>query len=132
MDSHFESYPSLDPLADGIRQLPGKSAGNDVTWASAETETPHWVEITLREEATIREFTLYWAREESASRVIEIQIPEGDGWRTIHRAADLPAKQCVQLAFAPVKISRIRLLQPKGGGSTARPNLLWLTEIEAR
>jgi hypothetical protein len=132
VDSHYSNYPDVAPLIDGVRQLPGKSAGNDVTWASAEDGTPHWVELTLRQEATVREVAIYWAREISASRTIEIQVPDGDTWRTVGRADSLPAKQAVTVAFPPIKTKRFRVYQPANGGSEARPGLMWITEIEAR
>jgi len=132
VDSNYPSYTDLTPLTDGVRHLPGKGAGSDVTWASAENDSPHWVDITLRKQAKLSELTLYWARENSASRIIEIQIPKGDGWQAIHRADALPAKQCVELKFKPVATSRFRIYQPSNGGSAERPGLLWFTEIEAR
>jgi hypothetical protein len=132
VDSNYPSYDDLTPLTDGVRHLPGKGAGSDVTWASAENDSPHWVDFTLRKRAKISELTLYWARENSASRIIEVQIPKGDGWQTIHRADALPAKQCVELKLKPVTTSRFRIYQPSNGGSAERPGLLWFTEIEAR
>jgi len=33
-------------------------------------------------------------------------------------------------AFSPVQTSRLRIVQRDGGGNAARPNIMWLREIE--
>jgi hypothetical protein len=135
VDSHYPDYPSVAALTDGILPVPGGGAGNAETWASAEDGAPHWVEIRLKAPATIREVTVYWApRDTARSRRLEILVPEGKSWRVVAAApkAGLPPKPQVTLRFTPVKTDRFRVRQPAGGGSKARPGLLWIAEIEAR
>jgi hypothetical protein len=134
VDSHFENYPSVAPLTDGVRHLPGGGAGNDVTWASAENDQPHWVEVRLKSPVEIREVTVYWARVSSASRQVQVQVPDGDGWRTVYTppADGLEALPGVTLRFEPVTTDRFRLYQPANGGAASRPGLMWINEIEAR
>lgn len=136
-DSSFTNYPSLASLQDGVTVMPGVSAGNDLTWASDETDTPHWLEIHLKKPVRLREVSLYWARPSSGyhtSRQFEIQVPAGAGWRAVWHtpAAGLATAACTRCPFAPVVTDRIRVYQTAGGGSAARPNLLWQGEVEVR
>ena len=134
VDSHYPEYPSAAPLIDGVRKLPGSSAGNDVTWASAETAADHWIQVRLPHPVTVREATIHWARPAVASRSVHIQIPAGDGWRTV---ADTPVggygtRETMTWRFAPVTTDCLRFFQPAGSGPASRPNLMWVTEVEAR
>ena len=137
VDSCFSSYPSLACLQDGFVDLDGISCGNDVSWASAETEEPHWLEVHLAAPQRIREMILYWAHASQVYRTSqrwEIQVPEGDGWRPIYRSPDPPLAptKYTRCRFDPVVTDRLRLWQPAGNGCAERPQLLWLGEVEVR
>jgi hypothetical protein len=137
VDSNFPSYPSLAALQDGFVDLDGISCGNDVSWASAETEEPHWVEIGLPEPQRLHEMTIYWAHASKVYRTSqrwEVQAPDGGGWRTVYRSPDPPIAptKFTRCRFDPVVTDRLRLWQPARSGSEERPNLLWLGEIEVR
>lgn len=137
VDSSFSGYESTAPLQDGNTTLPGDTLPGTITWASAETDTPHWVEIDLGRERTIREVTVYWANYTdriNTSRTVEVQVPKGDGWRSIYKSpsnGEEPA-QVTTFAFDPVTTQRLRIWQPAGGGGIHRPNLMWLAEVEVR
>ncbi|MCK5805868.1 MAG: discoidin domain-containing protein [Lentisphaeria bacterium] len=134
VDSHYDTYPDLTPITDGVRTLPGAGAGNDVCWASAETEAPHWIDIKMKKPVKFGEVTLHWPRLSGASRKIEVQVRKGDGWKTIGTSPKegLAERLNATVRFAPVTTSRFRILQPVGGGSAGRPNLMWVMEVEAR
>ncbi len=137
VDSYFPNYPSLEPLRDGYKILSGAGAGNDVTWASAENETPHWIEVTLPEEKTLSEVTVYWAYSGSTfytSQHVMVQVPAKNGWKTMYDTPEgsQEAKRSSTYSFEPVQTQRFRVYQPPGGGPSSRPNLMWVAEVEAR
>ena len=135
-DSFFAGYPSLAPLQDGRTDLPGDHCLNDISWASAETPEPHWVEVDFGRPRRIQEVTLCWAlfdgKYHTATR-FEVQAPADGGWRTIGATAQAlePAK-FTTVGFPPVTTSRVRVLQPAGAGPVFRPNLMWLAEVFVR
>lgn len=135
--SHFVNYPSLDCLQDGEAPPPGTTLPNAISWASAETESPHWVEVDFGRVREISEVVVHWANYEHqfhTSRIFEVQIPDDGGRRTVYRSPEEgePEALYTRAEFEPVEVRRFRVWQPAGGGSEARPNLMWLTEIEAR
>ena len=136
-DSSFSGYDDMAVLQDGIKPEAGSSLPGSVSWASAETGAPHWLEVDLGQPRELKEVSLYWANyshELHTSRCFEVQVPEGDGWRTVYRSPEAGEKPgaCTTAEFEPQTVSRFRVYQPAGCGSPARPNLMWLTEIEAR
>lgn len=134
VDSSYPDYPSIEPLTDGVRDLPGSGAGNDVTWASAENDQPHWIEVHLKEKRALKEVTVYWARDTVISRRIEVQVQENGEWRAqAATAADAAAlRRCQTLRFAPIDTDRFRVYQPSNSGPESRPGLMWVLEVEAR
>lgn len=133
----FGGYESVTPINDGVTTMPGDSCGPDITWASAEVEADHWVEVTLPKPEEIKEISVYWAAYTHVThtpRHFKIQVPEGTGWKAVYASPSEGEKvSSVSTArFAPVKVSKFRVFMPKGQGSTSRPNLLWIGEIKAR
>ena len=138
VDSHYETYyPSVAPLTDGFSQLTGEGAGNDVTWASAENDQPHWIEIKLPEPKPIKEVTVYWAYSGSTfytSQNIHIQVPDDGGWRTVYTppGGGFGPQRNTSFFFGEVTTDRFRVYQPPNGGPAPRPGLMWAAEVEAR
>ncbi len=135
-DSFFAGYPSLAALQDGKTDLPGDHCLNDISWASAETPEPHWVEVDFGRPRRIHEVTLCWAlfdgKYHTATR-FEVQAPADEGWRTIGAPANgLQPAKFTTVDFPPVTTSRVRVLQPAGAGPVFRPNLMWLAEVLVR
>lgn len=137
VDSNYPNYPSIEPLTDGHKFLSGAGAGNDVTWASAENDAPHWIAVTMEEEKELSEVTIYWAYSGSTfhtSQKIMIQVPADSGWETVYESPDEgPGQQrSTTVTFDPVTTDSFRIFQPPGGGSSGRPDLMWVAEVEAR
>lgn len=136
-DSCFSGYDDMAVLQDGVKPEAGASLPGTVSWASAENSSPHWVEVEFGRPQTVKEVTVYWANyshELHTSRCFEVQIPDGEGWKTVYRSPDEGEKPatCTTAEFAPITLSKLRIYQPGESGSQSRPNLMWLTEIEAR
>ena len=137
VDSCYPNYPLVSSLTDGYNQLTGQGASNDVTWASAEGGSPHWIDITLPEPKPLKEVTVYWAYSGSTfftSRQIEIQIPDNGGWKTVYTSPDkgIPVGRHKTFAFDEVTTDRFRVYQPGNGGPESRAGLMWIAEVEAR
>jgi hypothetical protein len=124
-------------LIDGFKMLDGSGAGNDVTWASAEVDGPHWIEITLPEPKPMTEVTVYWAYSGQTfhtSQHIQIQVADNDRWRRVADSGDqvLSPQRNHTLRFDEVTTDRIRVYQPQKGGTVGRPDLMWVAEVEVR
>ncbi|MFO7947484.1 MAG: discoidin domain-containing protein [Armatimonadota bacterium] len=137
VDSCFANYESLAPLNDGAKDLTGVHCRNDVSWASAETPSPHWIEVTLDEPRTIEEVSVWWAYYNNTyhtSQDIEIQVPDGDGWKIVYQSPEggHEPSAVTTFRFEPLETDRFRIYQHAGGGCAGRPDLMWVAEIEAR
>ncbi len=137
VDSNYPNYPLVSALTDGHNQLTGQSSSNDVTWASAENSTAHWIEITLPEPKPLKEVTVYWAYSGSTfytSRQIQIQIPDNGGWKTVYTSpkAGIPVGRNKTFVFDEVTTNRFRVYQPVNSGPESRSSLMWIAEVEAR
>lgn len=137
VDSHFSGYESLAALNDGVTTMPGDHCGNDLSWASAEVATDHWAQITFPRPTPIAEVTVHWAAYTNIShtpRHFEIQVPEGQGWKTVY-ASPAEGEKIAPLTtarFAPLTTRSFRVFMPKSKGPPGRPNLLWIGEVKAR
>jgi hypothetical protein len=135
-DSCFPDYTSLAPLQDGRTDLPGDHCRNDVSWASAEAPEPHWVEIDFGQVRRVTQVSLCWgyyAGLYHTSQRWEVQVPDGDGWRTVWAAPPegLEPRPFTTARWGFAITRRLRIYQPLGGGPPGRPDLLWLAEVLA-
>ncbi|HHX40316.1 MAG TPA: discoidin domain-containing protein [Armatimonadetes bacterium] len=131
VDSCFEGY-TPETLVDGKVMEPGATTYG-VTWASAETGTPHWVVLVFDKPRAVAGVELYWAHfqgEYMVSSRYAIEAWDGARWRPLAEATgEQPAKSTTH-RFAPVTTTAIRIRQPARGGHPGRPHLMWLTEIK--
>jgi len=131
VDSCFPNY-SPDALIDGDWQTCAGAGGSDVTWASAETGSDHWIEVTLPKPESIDSVALYWAYKKPSKKV-EAQVQKDGKWTCVGVAERAAAEQaCTLIRFDPVRTDRIRVFQPAGHGREDRPNLAWVGEISVR
>lgn len=138
VDSCFPGYESLVALNDGVTALPGDTCPNELTWASAETDTDHWAEVQLPRPQLLKEVTVFWAA--YTDRVYSpqhyaIQVPEGEGWKAVYEspaAGEKPGSPVTTARFCLLKTDRFRVFMPAGQGAAIRPRLLWIAEIQAR
>ena len=128
VDSNFSGYrPNV--LTDG-QVNPDKVHWTDVAWASDDQPKEHWITLRFPKPTTVRQMTVWWAKDEGqlrASATLDLQVPDGDDWRTV--AMGEPQGEQTILAAPGGPLTALRLRQPAGGGSRARPNLLWVSEI---
>ena len=131
VDSSHAGYDAT-PLNDAVMSAP-TAPFVERAWASADTEAEHWVLVTLRRKAEVVAVALHWAYEHqvvNSSRHVLIQVPEGDGWRTVAEVRnEEPTLQNV-VKLEGINADKVRVVQPAGEGSVNRPNLMWLSEVE--
>lgn len=133
VDSCYPNY-SPETLTDGVVMEPGVST-TTVTWASADTEEPHWAMLAFDEPRRVEGLELFWAHYQgdyATSQRYTIEYWDGKGWKRLAQTKDAkPTKSSVH-TFKAVTTSAIRVWQPAGGGCAARPNLMWLTDIQIK
>jgi serine/threonine protein kinase len=135
VDSSYDGYTSK-PLHDGVHDVKRISGMryNEGNWASAETHEPHWIELQLRDPARVSAVYVYWGFDRDrfvASRRIELQTPDERGeWQTISTIAPGSNYDRTAFEFAPVKTTRLRILQPAQQGPPGRPFVMWVREVK--
>ncbi len=135
VDSSYDGY-TLTPLTDNewdVRRI-SKMKYNEGNWASAETQTPHWIELSFDQPVRLAAVYVYWGFDRNRfmpSRRAELQLmDEGGRWQTISRME--PDKDYDRMAFefAPTSATRARIFQPAQQGPTGRPFIMWVREVK--
>lgn len=129
-DSLFEGY-APGTLNDGIQTY----AGADFTrqaMATAEMPTPHWAQITFPAERPVSRVVIYWAHDRGnlhAPRSFEVQVLEGEEWRTVFEGGEKAPPFFTVCEFEEVATTAVRIYQPTGQGG-GRADILWIAELE--
>ncbi len=135
VDSSYDGY-TLTPLTDNewdVRRI-GKMKYNEGNWASAETQTPHWIELSFDKPVRLAAVYVYWGFDRNRfmpSRRAELQLMDARGrWQTISKME--PDKDYDRMAFefAPLNATRARIFQPAQQGPTGRPFIMWVREVK--
>jgi serine/threonine protein kinase len=134
VDSNFDGY-SAAPLTDGETNVQriARMRYNTGNWASAETPTPHWIELAFDHPSRVHAVYVYWGFDRDRfmpSRRVELQAPDNGGdWRTV--SAMQPGNDHDRMAFefAPITTTRVRIFQPAQQGPANRPFVMWVREV---
>lgn len=132
VDSHNYEYYDGDVLCDGVR-TPTRWTE---TWLSTDWKPlPHWAELTFTSAVPVRTVAVFWGVENNgtpaSSRNYAIQAWKDGAFVDVLEVKDnLPTARSVHVLADPVVSTRFRIWQPVEGGGVARPNGLWLAEIE--
>ncbi|MGB7923881.1 MAG: protein kinase [Pyrinomonadaceae bacterium] len=134
VDSNFDGY-SAAPLTDGETNVQriARMRYNTGNWASAETPTPHWIELTFDHPSRVSAVYIYWGFDRDRfmpSRRVELQAPDNGGdWRTV--SAMQPGNDHDRMAFefTPITTTRVRIFQPAQQGPANRPFVMWVREV---
>lgn len=135
VDSSYDGY-SATPLTDNewdVRRIAAMKY-NEGNWASAETSTPHWIELNFEQPVRLAALYVYWGFDRNRfmpSRRAELQVMDERGhWQTISRME--PDKDYDRMAFefAPVSARRLRVFQPAQQGPQNRPFIMWVREVK--
>lgn len=136
--SSFSGYFALAVVNDQLNDISEAGRWEHAAWASAEREEEHWLEFTIAEGSEVGGVSIYWARDRdrfwmSSNYVVEYWDEEQEEWVMIFEYItdkEILNVYSTEITFVPVKTSKIRLLQREGGGSVARPNLMWIAEVQ--
>lgn len=121
-------------LCDGVREpIRWQEA-----WLSVEgTNAPRWVELVFTSDVPVRTVAIFWGVENgrpAASRKYAIQAWQTNAFTNaftnIVEVEDNPPSARSVHTFDAVNSRRFRVLQQAGCGSAARPNGMWIAEIE--
>jgi hypothetical protein len=120
---------AVAPIVDGLDDRAGFD-WSKVAWASAEEQgEPAWVELQLPEARVGGRLGIEWEKGH-ASRDFDVETrsaPNGQ-WSRVARVRDNREPTCtINLPREPYRY--IRIHQPPGGGSKARPNLMWIARV---
>ena len=125
---------SLATLVDGIRDRSGLG-WLGCSWASTEDSYPHGIEIRLSKPLKGGAFRVTWALENgtqwfvSRRYFVQVRKKARGEWKTVAEVRDNQAKVSDH-ALPDEPFSFLRICQESGGGSLARPNIMWVGQIE--
>ncbi len=129
-------YPDYEvsPVLDGQTNKVALGWRNRA-WASNERPDPHWIEFQMPKPQPISEVKVTWATDNgeafpSKNFAVEI-VPAGaaiDAWKTVWKTNENLSKTTV-VKFPETEVLRIRIAQEPEGGSSARPNLMWMEQV---
>jgi len=136
VDSSYEGYTSA-PLTDGeidVRKISGMKY-NKGNWASAETPEAHWIELDFDSPMRLTAVYLYWGFDRNRfmpSRRVQMQMPdEQGGWKTLSELTPGDDYDRTAFEFAPMTVSKLRIVQPAQQGPSSRPFIMWVREVKA-
>jgi serine/threonine protein kinase len=135
VDSSYEGY-TTKPLTDGETDVNkiSRMRYNTGNWASAETHTPHWIEVGLERPISISAVYIYWGFDRNRfmpSRRVELQtLNESGEWHSLSVMEPGNDRDRMAFEFAPVKTDRVRIFQPAQQGPPNRPFVMWVREIK--
>lgn len=129
-------YPDYEvsPVLDGQTNK-AQLGWRNRAWASNERPDPHWIEFQMPKAQPVSEVKVTWATDNgeafpSKNFAVEV-VPAGaaiDAWKTVWKTNENLSKTCV-VKFPETEVLRIRIAQEAEGGSTARPNLMWMEQV---
>lgn len=135
VDSSFDGYDAK-PLTDGVTDVRRVAAMryNEGNWASAETPEAHWIELQFDARAGVVAVYVYWGFDKNRylpARRVELQAADGGGeWHTISTVEPGANYDRTSFEFAPITITRLRLLQPAQQGPPNRSFIMWVREVQ--
>ena len=133
VDSKYGGYSTV-PINDGVVHVLEGAHWTEESWASADKEGAHFIELAFEQAHALARVVVYWSLDggtPKTSRLVHLQVPQGDGWRTL--ATVTPAGLEEETVFelpAPVSTRRLRLLQPNDKGPHGRSKIMWVREVE--
>jgi serine/threonine protein kinase len=135
VDSSYDGYDAT-PLTDGETDVQriARMRYNRGNWSSAETPEAHWIELGFDAPVSVAAVYVYWGFDKNRfmpSRSVELQTPDENGqWRTLSRMEPGNDYDRMAFEFAPVRTTRLRILQPAKEGPSNRPFVMWVREVK--
>lgn len=142
--SDYADY-TVAPVVDGIRDR-SKLDWRTHNWASREKGgSAHYLEFHFPTPVQFKQIIIDWATDNgeafpSRKFALEIapvsiekmppkQTTASNNWKRVWETTENGKKRCA-ISLNQEKISSFRIFQDAGGGSTARPNLMWVEQVQ--
>jgi hypothetical protein len=119
------------PVVDGISDRT-PLYWSDAAWASAEDGHAAWLELRFPQALRGGRLRIHWAKDGGrlhASRAYRAEVERAGAWTTVDTVS-ANAAAITEHDLPDQPISAVRLVQQPGDGSAARPNLMWIAQIE--
>jgi CheY-like chemotaxis protein len=100
VDSEYNAQFAASNLLDDVAAT---------AWASDGTPMPHWAEITLPEPVEVREVQLLSRQGPYQVVDVDVELPDGDGWRVVRSIRGAAAPKIIAELPAPAKTDRVRV-----------------------
>lgn len=108
-----------------------RSHWSKAAWASGEDGTGAWLEVALPAAHTGGELEIAWHDSSGPSRDFAVQVRDEASapWRDVDsRQGNHERVTHHELPQMPFR--QLRIVQPPGGGSAGRPQLMWISKLE--
>ncbi|EIQ00634.1 hypothetical protein OpiT1DRAFT_05183 [Opitutaceae bacterium TAV1] len=131
-DSTFGGYTTR-PLNDGVTDS-GALAWNEAAWASGDSPDEHWVRFAFPQPVAVREVVIHWHSEGGVtytgrSGTVLGEVATGQEL-VIANWQSKPGERSTRVSFPRQMFKTIRVVQNPGQGASARPGIMWVSEIE--
>ena len=127
-DSELEGFKGCAArLNDGV--LASYTAINKTRWHSALTPMPHWAEVKLVKPSKISRVIAHFADPAGYATAFDIQVKQGDAYKTVYSTEANRTTQAANVTFAPVVTDTVRFVFRKNV-SPAYPHAAQLGELE--
>jgi len=134
VDSIFPGYENVECIVDGELQTPGKTTFGS-TWASAETDTAHWLCLVFPKPREVSGLEISWANYQGTfwtSSRYAIMTWDGQRWVSVLKVQNHPEARTSVHLFLPTTTDRVLVWVPPKGNHPRRPDLMWVTEVRLR
>jgi len=137
VDSCMANYGSLVALNDGVRYPAAPGRLNDVSWASEDNTSDHWIEVDFGQLRKVSEVVVYWTWYRGTPylpKESEVRIEAGGEWVKLDaKRIDGKGENCIStFRFRPIEVQKLRVYQLAGEGANAAPGYMWVTELVVR
>ena len=120
-----------NPYSDEITLL---TDGNNRTgWASEDSATEHWVQVSLPGDRVIDRIAFEWPEYAGlyrSSRTLRAEAEVDGGWTQLAEIRIDPEGPFTMHELPVTRTRRVRIVQPVSGGHALHPDRLWLTQVE--
>lgn len=127
-------YPDYEvsPVLNEGKDKASSQGWRNRAWASRERPDPHWIEFLLPKPQQLSGVKVVWATDNGEafpSKNFSVQVQNKGEWETVWKTETNLAKVS-EISFPSRDVQKLRILQEPEGGSSARPNLMWVEKIE--
>lgn len=102
-------------------------------WASNNSPTEHWIEVSWPEDVNISTVVIHWADRLGGfqtSTSYQIEVWEAGVWKVVASLDSNTQRGWNVHDFPEVVTSKLRVVQRAGGGYVENPHIMWVRQVE--